>query len=267
MAGALPLNGPKVLLFDIETAPILGYVWSLWRNDIALNQMHSDWYVLSWAAKWLDKPEVMYMDQRTAKNIENDKEILRHLWNLLDEADIVVTQNGKSFDQKKLFARFVLNGFQPPSTFKHIDTKLLAQKHFGFTSNKLEYMTDRLCTRYKKLKHKRFPGFELWRACLAGKEAAWKEMEKYNRHDVMALEELYKKLIPWDDSINFSVYHDEPVHICKCGGRSFKKQGWHYTAVGKFQRYRCKSCGAETRDRQNQFSKEKRASIHMGTPR
>jgi len=262
-------NGPKVLIFDIETSPILGYVWRLWDQNVALNQIHSDWHVLSWSAKWLDSPasQIMYMDQRFEKNIENDKGILRELWKLLDEADIVITQNGKSFDQKKINARFIIHGFQPPSTFKHIDTKLLAQKHFGFTSNKLEYMTDKLCTKYKKLKHAKFSGFELWKECLAGNVAAWNEMEKYNKHDVLSLEELYKKLVPWDDAINFSLYTDEPAHVCKCGSRDFKKQGWHYTSVGKFQRYRCKQCGAETRDRNNQFSKEKRASLHIGTPR
>lgn len=262
-------DGPKVLLFDIETAPILGYVWSLWRNDVGLNQIESDWHILSWAAKWLGAPEdeIMYMDQRNAKNVEDDKKILKGLWKLLNEADIVITQNGKAFDQKKVNARFIIHGFQPPSTFKHIDTKLIAQKHFAFTSNRLEYMTDKLCTKYKKLKHAKFAGFDLWKQCLAGNLEAWQEMEVYNKHDVLSLEELYTKLTPWDDSVNFSLYTDAEEHVCRCGSKELAKAGWHYTSTGKFQRYRCKKCGAETRDRTNQFSKEKRKSLHMGTPR
>jgi len=257
--------GPKVLLFDIETAPLLAYVWRLWENNVALNQVHTDWYVLSWAAKWLHAPDVMYMDQRFAENIEDDGAILRALWELLDAADVVVTQNGKNFDQKKLFARFLLNGFQPPSSFKHIDTLEIAKRHFGFTSNKLEYMSDKICRKYRKLKHGRFPGFELWRSCLAGKLSAWTEMERYNRRDVLALEELWLKLAPWDGAVNFNLYHDDATHICRCGGADFKKQGWFYTETGKFQRYRCRACGAESRDRKNAFSKEKRASLHART--
>jgi DNA polymerase elongation subunit (family B) len=261
------LSGPKVLLFDIETSPILGYVWQLWDQNIALNQIYKDWHVLSWSAKWLDAPakETMYMDQRDAKNIEDDRAILKALWHLLDEADVVITQNGVKFDQKKLNARFVIHGFQPPSSVKHIDTLLLAKRRFGFTSNKLEYMTNKLCTKYKKLSHKKFAGFELWKACLAGNQDAWREMEKYNKYDVLSLEELYKKLIPWDASVNFNLYHDEAVHVCKCGSRDFKKQGFCYTGAGKFQRYRCRKCGAESRDRTNVLSKEKRASLHVGT--
>ena len=122
------VDRPKVLVFDVETAPIMSYVWRLWDQNVGLNQIEQDWHIMSWAAKWLDDPadKIMYMDQRKAKNIEDDSKILRGIWKLLDEADIVITQNGKKFDQKKLNARFVLNGFQPPSSYKHIDTKQLA---------------------------------------------------------------------------------------------------------------------------------------------
>jgi hypothetical protein len=269
MANNKKIKGPKVLIFDIETAPMLGYVWSLWDNNVALNQLHSDWYVLSWSAKWLHDPvsKVMYMDQRNAKNIEDDGDLLKKIWLLLDEADIVVTQNGKSFDVKKLNARFILNGFHPPSSYKHIDTKLIAKRHFGFTSNKLEYMSEKLCKKYKKLKHSKFSGFELWKQCLSGNLNAWKEMEQYNKHDVLALEELYTKLIPWDNSINFNLYHDDIRNQCKCGNSHFYKNGFYYTSLGKYQRYKCSQCGAESRDRDNLLSKEKINSLKNSTVR
>jgi len=263
------LPGPKVLVYDIETAPILGYVWGLWENNVALNQINSDWHILSWSAKWLDAPadQIMYMDQRGKKNIEDDTDLLKGIWDLLDQADIVITQNGKAFDQKKLNARFILNGMQPPSSYKHIDTKIIASKHFAFTSNKLEYMTDKLCTKYKKLKHAKFSGFEMWKECLNDNIEAWKEMELYNKHDVLALEELYHKLIPWETSINFNVYHDSEEHVCKCGSTEFHKNGFYYTSVGKYQKHKCKHCGSETRDRENLFTKEKKKSLQMGTSR
>lgn len=263
-------NGPKILLLDIETAPILGYCWGLWENNIALNQVHTDWFILSWAAKWLGDPpsKTMYMDQRKAKNIEDDSELLKQVWKLMDEADILLTQNGKSFDTKKLNARFILNGMQPPSSFKHIDTMLLAKKHFAFSSNKLEYMTNKLCTKYKKLVNRgEFAGFEMWAQCLKGNIKAWKAMEKYNRYDVLSLEELYTKLIPWDNSINFNLYHDKTENVCTCGSTSFQKRGFYYTATGKFQKHRCNSCGSEIRTRINEFSKEKKKSLKMGTSR
>lgn len=254
------MSKPKVLIFDIETAPILGYVWGLWENNLALNQVKSDWHVLSWSAKWLGEKKVMYMDQRGAKNIEDDRVILQGIWGLLDMADIVITQNGKSFDVKKLNARFIMHGFPPPSSYRHIDTMRLAKKHFGFTSNKLEYLTGKLCTRYKKLKHSEFGGFELWSECLKGNQKAWKTMEKYNKYDVLSLEELYTKLAPWDSSINFNVYHDRNASVCNCGGKLYSN-GYSYSNRGKFQRRRCFDCGAEVKGSQNLFDKAKRKSL------
>lgn len=262
-------DGPKILIFDIETSPILGYVWGLWDNNVALNQIHSDWHILSWGAKWLDPEDdkVMYMDSRKSKNIEDDKALLKGIWMLLDEADIVVTQNGKKFDQKKLNARFIIQGMQPPSSYKHIDTLQLAKKHFGFTSNKLEYMADKICKKYKKLKHETFSGFELWKECLAGNLKAWKEMEKYNKHDVLSLEELYTKMRPWDTSINLNTYHNENTYKCTCGATSFSKNGYFFSSVGKYQRYKCTNCGSEAKDRTNLLSAEKKKSLKSGVNR
>ena len=100
MAKKSNINKPKILIWDLETAPMLGYIWKLWDNDVALNQLHTDWYILSWSAKWHGDDKVMYMDQRNAPNIEDDRKLLKGIWKLLDQADVVVTQNGKSFDQK-----------------------------------------------------------------------------------------------------------------------------------------------------------------------
>jgi hypothetical protein len=258
---------PKILVFDIETAPIIAHVWRIWDENIGLNQIKKDWHVLSWSAKWYEDPpsKIMYRDQRDAKNIENDKEILKDLWELIDQADILVTQNGVSFDVKKLNARFLANDLPPPSPCKNVDTFLIAKKKFGFTSNKLEYMTDKFCKKYKKLKHKKFPGFELWSAVLAGNKDAWKEMERYNKHDVLALEELFTKLMPWDNSINFNMYDytDESNVVCSCGCKKFEKRGFYYTATAKFQRFRCTKCGAWTRGRKNELLKERRESLRM----
>lgn len=261
-------NGPKILLVDIETAPISAHVWGLWENNVSLNQIQSDWHILSWSAKWLGNKQIMYADQSRAKNVEDDREILKGIWKLLDEADIVIWQNGNNFDHKKLNARFILNRFQPPSSYKKIDTMLIAKKHFNFTSNKLEYMSDKINKKYKKLTKKRkFVGHELWTECLKGNKKAWKEMEKYNKYDVLALEELYTYLIPWDNSLNFNVYHNSEDLICTCGSKEFVKNGYSFTNAGKFHRYKCTSCGSELRSKENLLSKEKKKSLKTGTNR
>lgn len=240
-------QGPKMLVLDIETSPLLGNVWTLWNNNLGLNQLRQDWHVMSWAAKWYDSDEVIYMDQRNAKDITNDKKILKPLHKLLDEADIVISHNGRKFDVPKLNARFILNGMSPPSSFRNLDTCVIAKRHFGFTSNKLAYLTDKLCTKYKKLNHGKFPGQELWTQCIIGNSEAWDEMEEYNRYDVLSLQELYDVLVPWDDKINFTVYFEDDV--CSCGSNKIIENGIYYTNASKYQKYKCKDCGKEYRDR------------------
>lgn len=259
-------QGPKVLLFDIETSPIKAYVWSIWDQNIPLDMIIEDWHVISWSAKWLgdDPKKMMYMDQRKNKRVRDDKKVLKGIWKLLDEADIVVTQNGKSFDQKKLNAKFIECGFKPYSPIKHIDTKVIAGSKFAFTSNKLEFLCKILNKKYKKLKHKAYPGFSMWDECMKGNQDAWKHMEVYNKYDVLALEEAYNKLQPWDVGVNFGLYTDDLIPVCQCGSKKFKPhKGYHYTNTGKFRRYQCVACGKPTRSRKNLFSKEKVKSLRV----
>lgn len=255
----LPL---KILTLDIETAPVMAAVWGLFKQNVGLNMIDKDWYILSWAAKWMHKDEVIYRDKRSTFDNDDDYDLLQGIHKLLCEADMVITQNGKRFDIKKLNSRFIVNGMKPPSSFRHVDTLIEAKRHFGFTSNKLEYMTDKLCKKYKKLTHGEFPGFLLWKECLLGNLAAWFEMEEYNINDVLSLEELYFIMQPYMKSHpNINLYHDSESALCKCGAESWTHNGYHYTNLSKFDRFGCDACGAEMRGRINLLPKEKRQTL------
>jgi uncharacterized protein YprB with RNaseH-like and TPR domain len=237
-------NELKVLVFDIETAPMLAYIWDLRDERISLDRLKQDSHILAWAAKWLGAPasKVIYRDQRNAKDIENDRAILGELWRLLDEADIVVTQNGQNFDAPRLNARFMIHGMPPPSPYKHIDTYQIAKRAGGFTSNKLEYLTGKLCKKYKKLSHKKFPGFSLWRECLGGNKKAWEEMRRYNIHDVLSTEELYTKLRAWAPENANKAYLGADCATCGAMGR-IAKRGFLRTKSALYQRRQCQGCG------------------------
>lgn len=258
------IKGPKILTLDIETAPLKASIWSQWQQFTGLNMIQGDWYILSWSAKWMHEDNVVYRDKRETWEDEDDLALCEEMWQLLDEADIILTQNGIRFDQKKLFARFLHHGMRPPSSFRHIDTLMIAKKHFAFTSNKLEYMTDKFCKQYKKLKHGKYPGFELWNECLKGNMEAWDEMEKYNIYDVLSLEELYGILAPWYKAHpNINLYYEDNKIRCHCGNDEFDHNGYAYTNLSKFDKFACTKCGAEHRGRVNLLSDEKRKSLRM----
>jgi len=255
-------NEPKILLLDIEISPVIAHVWQLFDQNVGLNQIQQDWFIIAWAAKWLDQKKVFYEDLRGSVKKKSDKKILKTLWKLIDQADIVITQNGRKFDIKKINSRFVINRFKPPSDFRQID--LLAdinKKHFAFTSNKLEYITNTLNTKYKKLKHNAFAGHDLWSECLNDNIRAWREMKKYNIYDVLALEESYKVVRAWDKTINFNVYNDTLSHVCSCGSHKTHLDGYSYSNTGKFQRFECSKCGKRFVSKRNMLGNEKRRTM------
>lgn len=239
----------KVLVFDIERSPMLAHVWGLRDQNISLKHVIRESHILSFAAKWLGAPasEVIYHDQRKAKDITKDKPLLKKIWKLLDEADIVVTHYGSGFDSPVLNAGFIANNMKPPSDYRHLDTFKIATRVAKFQSNKLEYLTDKLCTKYKKLSHEKYPGMELWNACLQGDQKAWKEMEKYNIHDVLSTEELFTKLQPWiPDSMPDVYWISDDARECRKCGRTgtMVSKGFRWTKRYKYRRYQCTKCGS-----------------------
>lgn len=253
----------RILLLDIETAPMTAHVWQMWDVNVGLNQLTNDWYILAWAAKWLGQDKVIYHDQskQPLDQLEDDAVILGKLWELLDKADVVIGHNMKRFDARKINARFAAIGLPPPSPYRVIDTLQIAKAKFAFSSNKLEYLADLLNTKYKKLKHTAYPGHELWRAVMRGDKKAWREMRTYNEYDVLSLEELYMILRPWDDR-HVNVNTDPEGQACPvCGSEALVKRGFRYTNAGKYQQFRCQSCGAWSRDKTNLYDKEQRKSL------
>lgn len=253
------IDGPKILFYDIETSPVLGNVWQLFNQNVGLNQIHKEWHLLSWSAKWAHSDEIFYEDQRYQEDVEDDLELLQGVWKLLDECDFAVGHNSRRFDSKKLNARFIMNGMPPPSHYRQIDTLEIAKRHFSFTSNKLAWLTDKLCENHKKITHGKFAGFELWKQCLSGNIEAFGEMEIYNKVDVLSLEELYYTLAPWSNQIpNFNLYKSGDT--CQCGSENVVKNGYHYTNQSVFQRYRCEDCGSQSRGKKNLLNKEQKSS-------
>jgi len=257
------LTTPKTLILDIETAPVLAYVWRTYKENVSYDQISTDWYILAFAAKWLGEKAIVYHDQSRRKDVEDDRILMGKLHKLLDAADIVVAHNGKRFDVRKIKARFILNGFAPPSPFKVVDTLLEARREFAFTSNRLVALTDQLCPEQKKDTHGDFPGFSLWAECLKGNRAAWRAMKAYNMQDVRALEALYIKLRPWIvGHPNVAAYTDpEQVTCPKCGSTHVERRGHAFTQTGKYQRYRCKDCGGWSRGRLTANTKEVRRNL------
>ena len=232
----------KVLAIDIETSPNLGYVWSLWNQNLSLSQLVETTEVMCFAARWVGskKSEIMFFDNR-----DGMAPMLEAAWGLLDEADAVLSWNGQSFDSKHLAREFLLAGMTPPSPYAEIDLMRAVKKRFRFTSNKLDHVSQELGLRGKK----NTGGFALWTSCMAGDDKAWKTMQTYNEQDVHLLLEAYVKLKPWIiGHPNVLLYGDRVANEADCprcgAAGTLVKQGFRITQTGKNQRFKCSKCGS-----------------------
>lgn len=260
------MTGPKIGLIDIETAPLEARVWGLFDQNIGLNQKTAEWSVLSFCfiplRDKLRMADILYMDTSDKEDPRDDYSLCAVLWQIMHEYDVLIAQNGKRFDLRKMRARLIMHGFPPPSPVKVEDTMLMARSVAAFTSNKLEWLAEFLSS-VKKSKHKEFPGFELWAECLAGNPKAWLAMKKYNIPDVVSMREVYLKLRPWVRThTNVAVYTDSIDPACPvCGSENLKQDGYSYTNTGKYNRFHCQGCGAWSRDRFAINSRAKRKSL------
>lgn len=250
------VGGPRILILDIENSPSRAYVWQRWKNNVGQNQVISEAYLLTYAAKWLGEDLVISgrIDQQLDEGFEDDKRIVEELANLLNQADIVVAHNGKKHDFSLINTRMLFHGMTPPSPYRMLDTLELAKQVFKFPSNSL----DSICA-YLGLSRKiDTGGFELWSRCMDGDDEAFEEMLEYNIQDVFILEEAYLKLRAWwpkHPSVA-PYYNDGKAHCPCCGSTSIVEDSMAYTNLSQFASYVCSDCGKVSRGKKNMRTKE-----------
>lgn len=229
----------KILLLDIETSPLISYTWGLYEQNVI--KRIQTFSILTCAYKWLGGKTKVLSNLPTYPT--DDLQLCRDLHKLLNEAEIVVAHNGASFDIKKINTRFIIHKMPPPSSYKIVDTKIVAKHVACFDSNSLNNLGLDM-DEGEKIKHR---GFEMWEGCLRGNLRDWKDMKKYNIQDVELLEKIYLRLRPWMTSHPHTSM--EPGRCPKCGSSSLIAQGTKRTISATLQRYQCRSCGGWSSER------------------
>jgi len=252
---------PKILVLDIETSQMIVKVWQLNGNDyIEPTRIIRDWFVLCWSAKWLFDDEMItgVLTPSEAKE-GNDERIVKKMWKLLDETDIVIAHNGNQFDIKKLKTRFLKHSLGLPSPYQSIDTLETAKREFRLSSNKLDYICE-----FTKLDRKiDTGGIALWDQAEQGDKDALDKMNEYCQNDVKILEEMYLKLRPYmRNHPNLALYMESDYEVCpNCGGEHLKWGYLYRTRVNTYECAKCNDCGAYMRSRQSFLDKDRKSLI------
>lgn len=234
------MRKPRILFYDIETTPVLAYSWNLFPNYISHDSIVEDWSMI--CAAWKFEGESRVYASAISKP-GDDYEVVKSLRDAIASADVIVHHNGDSFDLKKLNARLIYHKLPPIPKVLVVDTKKEAKKVAAFSSNKLDYLSE-LFTGEGKL----HVDYSLWLDVMKGSKKAVKEMVKYNKVDVIKLEEVYQRLLPYMKNPphrGVLAGHDRHYSCKNCGSDHVKLNGIRHTAAGLAkQEIQCKDCHA-----------------------
>jgi hypothetical protein len=242
-------KNPRILLLDIETQACLIAIFQKQMKNtyIKSDQIISDWYILSYSYKWL-YDDSLYGEVLTKEEVleENDLRLCKGIYNILDEADIVIVHN-VPFDIQNINTRFLIHGIFPPSPYKTVDTLVTARNKFGFTHNNLGAIATTLGFPTKK-----DTNFSLWKKCMFGDENSLKYMLEYNKQDIIVLEYVYLSFRPYiNNHPNWNNYNNTKDCCPVCGGKHIKhiEEKYYYSFINLYNVYRCIDCGSIVRDR------------------
>ena len=227
------MTDKKLLFLDIEWRPALAYVWKMWDESVAPNQLLDHGGMLCFCAHWGGTKDYLFYSEW-----EDGREgMAKAAKALLEEADAVVTYNGDRYDLPKILGEILLAGLDPPPPPTSIDV-IKTVKKFGFNMNRLAYIGPLLKVG-GKVKH---AGFDLWREVMDGKVTARNKMARYCIQDVRLLVKLYEKVKPF---IRNHPFLGKTKHDCgSCGHSNLHSRGYRRTKHFLIQRLQCQHCGS-----------------------
>jgi DNA polymerase elongation subunit (family B) len=224
---------------------MLAYIWQARVEYVGQEMMNTDTTLLSWAAKWRGDKKTHSMRLTSKQAIEqDDRELVEGLAEMVRAAGLVVAHNGDKFDIPVLRTRAVMLGLEPLGPVQSIDTLKLARSSFRFSHNRLDYLAKQLLGTGKMPTG----GFDLWRRCIHGDEAALKRMERYNRRDVVLLEQVFDAMLPHLKGVP-RLWFAQGMECTFCGSEYLTRRGFQHTAVHTYVRYQCQNCLRYSRSR------------------
>lgn len=229
---------PRILTLDIEVSPAIVMSWGLHEQRISTDAVLEAPRVLCFAAKWIGEKRIRFHDERDGR-----QEMIEAAWNLLNDADIVVTYNGPSFDNKHLRREMLHAGLTPPSPWQDVDLLRVNRREFRHLSNKLGFVVDSLGLDSKEDSG----GLATWKAVLDGDEKAWARMRRYCKQDVAVTEQLFHVLRPWIKLPHAGLWTGDQAGCYACASTRLIPDGVVRSKANAWLQLRCDDCGAWNR--------------------
>lgn len=180
------------------------------------------------------------------KDRNDDSAVVAAAYEILKDADEIVTHNGKMFDVKVLNTRLASYGMPPIYPTHHVDTKISAKK-LSLYSNSLANVAKFFGVEDKMHFNDKW---SLWSRIAFGESTKkdLKLMSDYCKQDVDTLEAVYEKLMPYhgNNAVNKNFFADR---VCPtCGSHKLYKHGVRRTRTKEYNRLLCADCGSVSKE-------------------
>lgn len=234
------MNKPKILFFDVETKPVLAWIWGCGSKiRIGHEQIKAGekFDIICICYKWHNKAGVTEL--HWDKNQDSAK-MLEQFANVLEQADVVVAHNGDKFDIKQINTQRLLHNQEPLSWPTSEDTLKQLRKFFAFPSYKLDYVAKLLTGSGKDQM-----AFQDWIDIVENKsEAALSKMIRYCKRDVIKLEDIFSRTIKYmTPKVHAGIAMGNDSESCpRCGSEQRESKGYRLLLGGRYKRYQCLDC-------------------------
>ena len=244
------MNGPRILILDIESFPQTQLRWRYWEKGAPFHTIEPN-IVAAIAYRWVGdkRSKVVSLDQTPGYDLDidrgheiSDKWLMEQVWPIVVDADFVVAHYGLGFDRPMLEARLGEHGMGPFPPNNWIDSKKEIAKFLRGSGYSMALGN---LAEWLDLGKKIETNKSLWLNCMAGVKKSWVDMRRYARHDVDLLHDLFLSFGPFMRTTVFNMGHWYPGEaVCTwCGSDDLEKRGFYYTNASKFQQYLCRNCG------------------------
>lgn len=225
--------------YDIEITGILGWVYEMYDSRVHKVEQMPTMLCFSYAHGKKGKIHFESIQNQT------EEELVKKLWNFMNEAEVVSAFNAYKFDNRVAFAKFLQYKLPPPAPFKTADPYRVAKRMFRLPSYSMQSIAEYLGIKGKtEITHS-----SLWYQCLNGDAKAWKLMRLYNNQDVNMLRQEDEALMAWDKSGPNMGDILQIDGICPhCGSKNVTPYGSAPRRNGRVRAFMCADCGGRSNE-------------------
>jgi len=207
-------------------------------------------YILVFGYKWLgeDPKSITLSKAQFKKDPYDDRPILEAAFEIMSQADVVITWYGSGHDVPFLATRLSQQGIYLDPSIKHIDLYQVASKKMRLSSNSLDNTA-----KFFGLPQKTKVSPKLWADCWAGNYDSLQEMARYCEQDCEVLSTVFEKMKPLGIKLPHIGKHlgKDPARTCEvCGSESLIGNGYRVTKMKRYRRLRCTQCGSHKKGEQ-----------------